>query len=64
MQDQDTAEKATTSAYEYGTPPLSTYPARIPLPRCQCCGALIPLIKSAECINDPISCMVCGHRNR
>ncbi len=63
MQDQNIAEKETIPLNGRITPLLLPSAGKIPLPRCQCCGALIPLIKAAACINDIASCMVCGHRN-
>jgi hypothetical protein len=36
---------------------------KIPVPRCDCCGALIPLNEPRINIDEIASCIVCGHRN-
>jgi hypothetical protein len=64
MQEPDFPQKEVTAPTEPNPEPIFPCADKILLPRCQCCGALVPLIKSAACVNEIASCMVCGHRNR
>jgi hypothetical protein len=37
--------------------------ARLPVPRCECCGALIQIHEPMGCFEETPSCIVCRHRN-
>jgi hypothetical protein len=63
MQDPHVPGKSSTG--EYGRAPTPPQPAMgaVRVPRCDCCGALVPQNQSGDVVASLASCMVCDYRN-
>ena len=63
MQEREISGRESTQLCEPANRRGFSPAGKIAVPRCDCCGALVPLTSPAACVNDIASCMVCGHRN-
>jgi hypothetical protein len=63
MQNHDVPDKTSSVEHGQATAPLFRSDRTIRLPRCECCGALIPLNDARDYVDEIASCIVCGHRN-
>ena len=63
MQNQDVAKATGGAQSAHAITPLVFSRDKIPVPRCDCCGALIPWNEPKLNLDQTASCMVCGHRN-